>query len=284
MFGESYYRQVRPWLSKAGDAMVGNFLTLFQDPVEDLHAVTKRYVDNLLQETAVSTLNSRHIWLQQQNGMTSGLSASGVANGGVTTSGVALAVDSTAGPVVQYTNAANAGWTSSSAEFQLRHLPDMTFVIETGSDISLTRYYIGLGDGGSNAVSEPINFVGFNFNNVYDANGAPYERLNSTQAADTTWHTLTSDATTGGDTAAIGHFTLSDTGITMVSSTRYALRIKVVSVGKIEFYINGSLVGSHATTGFNFPVSSLTLYVHCHIVPNGVSRQIRIRLGKIISL
>jgi hypothetical protein len=35
----------RNWLKKTGDAMIAGFLTLFQDPTLDMHAVTKRYVD-----------------------------------------------------------------------------------------------------------------------------------------------------------------------------------------------------------------------------------------------
>lgn len=34
-------------LKKTGDTMISGFLTLFQDPVDPLHAVTKRYVDGL---------------------------------------------------------------------------------------------------------------------------------------------------------------------------------------------------------------------------------------------
>lgn len=36
---------VRNGLKKTGDAMIDGFLTLFQDPTQDMHAVTKRYVD-----------------------------------------------------------------------------------------------------------------------------------------------------------------------------------------------------------------------------------------------
>lgn len=37
--------RTRNWIKKTGDTMIDGFLTLFQDPVEDMHAVTKRYVD-----------------------------------------------------------------------------------------------------------------------------------------------------------------------------------------------------------------------------------------------
>jgi len=40
--------KARNYLKKTGDAMISGFLTLYQDPVQDMHAVTKRYVDNAI--------------------------------------------------------------------------------------------------------------------------------------------------------------------------------------------------------------------------------------------
>ncbi len=47
---DAYKALVRNWLKKTGDALIAGDLTLFRAPTQDMHAVTKKYVDDAIQQ------------------------------------------------------------------------------------------------------------------------------------------------------------------------------------------------------------------------------------------
>jgi hypothetical protein len=59
-------------LKKTGDTMISGFLTLFQDPVDPLHAVTKQYVDNATAGVFDPRPRATAKWYTQQFSNTAG--------------------------------------------------------------------------------------------------------------------------------------------------------------------------------------------------------------------
>ena len=257
-FIDAHTVKPRNWLKKTGDAMIAGFLTLFQDPTEPLHAVTKQYVDALIGGGSADGFDERHIGLLQQDGRLAAVEALGLNNA---TNGTASTITDTTGIYVQYqtgTLVGNQGGVTHSGtiDYTMDVLPDIYSVIKTGDraqDITDCIIWIGLST--NTGLGNPIvgDFVGFRF--------AP------TDLGDVNWIALTAN---GGTT------TTTDSGVAVTVDTRYVFRIKVVSLSSVELYVNGTLVATHTT---NLPASLTLLGLNTYIINRtaGSNRRLRFR-------
>ena len=222
--------------------------------------------------TPTNPSSERWFAYEEQNpqAITKGVSIMG-ASTATAAGGTAVFNDGT-GSYINYTSgtgiSAVGGLAAAAANLvQLRHLPDILFVMKTGAvaaDISNVRIWVGMHTDGALATDVPgslgISGVVFRY---------------STPAGDTNWQAHTFDGV--GDTAV-------DTGVVVTADTRYVFRIRATSTTTIEFYINGTLVAMAAGT---IPAGTTNLqFGYCHTVNAlaGTARAIRWRKTFIHSL
>lgn len=129
-----------------------------------------------------------------------------------------------------------AGWTQLSAastQLQLQDQPVFRMKIWTGSAITSQRLWAGFTTmiSAANLATDTPGASGFH--------AAMFRYSTVPGTPDTTFKAVTSNAV--GDT-------ITDTGITVVASTRYRLRIDVADTANIKFYINDVLVATNSAT------------------------------------
>lgn len=236
-------------LKKTGDTMIAGFLTLFQDPTDDLHAVTKRYVDNLVGSVGDT---SKFLAIITQNGIGTTTSQLGLPS--PSTSGAASAVTDDTGAYINYASTTTSGWSFGPASTQPRFLADTTYVIKTGTDISDYRLWVGLvaaSISGGDVAAGGSNIIGFNFSTTLGPN----------------WFVRCDRNAVDG--------TIIDSGVAVAADTRYVLRADGSTDGEVKFYINGTLV---TTITSNIPLGSesMSLIATANSI-SGASRSIRIR-------
>lgn len=256
---DAYGSKTRNWIKKTGDAMISGFLTLFQDPTDPLHAVTKQYVDNLFAGSG-SGLDERLLGLHQQTGAGTGVNTVGL-SGLTTNGGVSLLSDAT-GMYVNYLSAVGlsqqAGYsTTSTPEYTLALFPDIIATIKTGpnaADITNCRIWVGISQNTALGGATHNNIVLFRFNQV--------------ESGDTNWQCVTRGA---GASA-----TITDSGVAVSVDTRYIMRINVASLNTVQFYINNTLVATHTT---DLPASLQTMNIACYLINGlaGTQRNFRVR-------
>lgn len=242
--------KVRNYLKKTGDAMISGDLTLFQDPTEDLHAVTKQYVDDQIAASADSW-GRQDYQPHSQWGRRSaiGAASTNISGYGMLHSnavafdvgagtGVASRASTAAGHWIQGTTGTNAGAQEAGAAAfvdacRRAQLPIWKTRIQLGQ-IGGTGWnaWFGLSDVTS-GVTSPQN--GVNPNTLHCA-GFRY----FTTPGDTTWF-----AVSGNATAVTGQTT--DTTVVVAALTTYELMIDMSTVNQIDYYINDVLV--HTETG-----------------------------------
>lgn len=237
-------------LKKTGDAMISGFLTLFQDPVEDLHAVTKRYVDNLVNSIGGA---SQFLGIITQNGLATTTSQLGLPS--PSTGGAATSIEDDTGAYINYASTTTSGWTFGVGSTQQRFLPDTTWVMKTGVDVTSLRLWIGLV--GASISSADVAAGGSNIIAFYY----------STALGHTTWHVRTDESGASGSSA--------DTGIAVTADTRYVLRANASVDGQVVFSINGAIVAT-LTTNLPAPDGALSIIATAFSI-SGASRSIRLR-------
>lgn len=154
--------------------------------------------------------------------------------------------DDASGPFIRRNTGAsagnNAGFNFNNGAFiWIDWLPQVFTKLKTFTDISSTRIWVGCFSGSPVGSDDPaVDAIGFRY---------------STGASDTTWKAYSNDSSGGG--------TITDTGITVSTSTVYLFAIVVESTSSVKFYIstnNGatfSLVATHTT---NLPSGSMGDY------------------------
>lgn len=242
--------KVHNLLKKTGDAMVSGFLTLFQDPVEPLHAVTKRYVDALFGSIGGA---GQFLAIITQSGLATTTSQLGLVP--PTVAGAATSVDDATGAYINYASTTTAGWTFTVGTTEQRFLPDTTWIIKTPVDITDIRLWVtlcGANISAADIAAGGTNIIGFNF---------------STVLGHTAWQARCDRNGVGG--------TIVNTGVTVVADTRYVMRADASTDGTVRFYINGALVTTIST---NLPLGSAQLSIVVSSgSTSGVSKSIRIR-------
>jgi hypothetical protein len=265
--------KARNYIKKTGDAMIAGFLTLFQDPVEDMHAVTKRYVDDLV-GAGFNGFDERQIMLTQQVGRASAASPAAV---GMTLPGFVgtrTLVSDLTGVYQKHqgttANGAVAGMNQpATLDYTMPMLPDIFIVIKTGPNATDLGTGVALNCG-----------IAENTQGALGPDGPTLLFRYNTAEGDTNWTTVSSaDGSSDGSLA-----TFKDTGVPVTADTRYVFRIRVTSTTNIEYYINGVLENTH-TVADNIPSTSAEMgpLAHATNLVAGTARNFRLRRWQSLS-
>lgn len=183
----------------------------------------------------------RFFGVNKNPGSTTNLTAIGIS--AVTPFGDSSNADDDAdGPFIRWNTAASTNaaaghdWNSASL-VRVDWKPQIFNKAKTHTSIAVCRIWIGAFSSDPATSNDPaVHGMGFRF---------------STSASDTAWQAWTNDGSGGG--------TITNTGVTVSTSTTYMFVIKVVSNSSVEFYISTDLGSSYtlvATHSTNLPTSS----------------------------
>lgn len=239
------------WLKKTGDSMISGFLTLFQDPTDAMHAVTKQYVDNLVAGTS-DTWGLQDFFAQSHWGRRHviGTASTSMSGDGIFNTGAAVAVTSPGTPsrVLLSTglfvacatgtgaspvDAGMAPFAVANGAAQRAALPKWNGYLRLPVVAGAFNVWTGFTDATA-GVSSPQ--AGVNPNTLHCAGFRFFPSLGGTP--DTTWWAVSGNNVSGQST---------NTGITVVANTLYKLTVDMTTADTIRYYVNDVLAHTEST-------------------------------------
>lgn len=276
----------RNWLKKTGDTMISGFLTLFQDPTDPLHAVTKQYVDGLVGGGTSDVQDFIDLRTTRIGGMTAGnIAGSGTQT--VVVYGLTTVQDGTAQAPVSADSSVGQGWNDGEGTFggwstatgtnaiggirtvdgfcRGRHGPALALVMRNGVNQAISidncRIWIGFFSTLPVSTDDPVGHVaGFRWSTA--AGGA----------GDTVIRVLTKDGVTLRNTP-------SSTAFSVGRVTKLAIDWR--TMGTIKYYIDDVLVDT-VTSGL--PDDNTDLFMVVRIVNGNGGGNSTIRLSSLMAI